>query len=106
MPPNAHLDATRLEVVLVYSLAGGTGAGMFLDMGMLARKVVDDLKLGVRPHFTHIAVLPEAFVQDARPQQKAIVDLERLRRKIQENALAACAKWSTSPCAATRRTSG
>jgi Tubulin like len=88
LPPNAIIDETRLEVVLVYSLAGGTGAGMFLDMGMLARKVVNDLKLGVRPHFTHIGVLPEPFVQDARPSAKAIVDPRRMREKIQENAFA------------------
>ncbi len=89
-PANAQVDATRLEVILVYSLAGGTGAGMFLDMGMLARIAVAELNLpDVKPHFSHFAVLPEPFVQAPRPSARSVVEHERLQKKIQENAFTA-----------------
>ena len=62
-----RVNPRRLEVVLVYSLAGGTGAGMFLDMGFLARHLIErELNLpDVQPFFTHFAILPEPFVQEA-----------------------------------------
>jgi hypothetical protein len=80
MPRDAEVDKQRLDVVVIYSLAGGTGAGMFLDVGMLARHIVErDLRLSVQPRFTHYAVLPEAYVN------RVPLDND-MRAKIQENA--------------------
>ncbi len=90
-PDNVILQQDHLEVMLVYSLAGGTGGGMFLDMGMMARDVVSKLELsGMTCHFTHIALLPEVFINsDGQQGSKAPVDKPVLQKKIQENAFAA-----------------
>ncbi|MCC6421341.1 MAG: hypothetical protein IT429_24140 [Gemmataceae bacterium] len=85
-----RVNPRRLEVVLVYSLAGGTGAGMFLDMGLLVRHLVErDLNLpDVQPFFTHFVLTPEAFVQEAAEGTRNVVLTPDQRRKIQENAFA------------------
>lgn len=82
---NVQVDPTRLHVVVIYSLAGGTGAGMFLDTGMLVRKVVtEDLKLtGVQVYYTHFAVLPEIFLRGVQ------LGAPHMRSAIQENAYGA-----------------
>jgi hypothetical protein len=36
-------EQRQLEIILVASFAGGTGAGMFVDMGILARKEASDM---------------------------------------------------------------
>lgn len=85
-----RVNTRRLEIVLVYSLAGGTGAGMFLDAAMLVRHLVErELALPeVQPFLTHFAVLPEAFVQEAAEGSSAVVLTPDQRRKVQENAYA------------------
>ncbi|MCI0459158.1 MAG: tubulin-like doman-containing protein [Gemmataceae bacterium] len=85
-----RVNPRRLEIVLVYSLAGGTGAGMFLDMGFLVRHIVErELNLpDVQPFFTHFAIMPEAFVQEAAEGSRNVVLTPDQRRKIQENAFA------------------
>ena len=89
-----RVNPNRLEIVLVYSLAGGTGAGMFLDMGLLARRLVErDLNLpGIQPFFTHLVVLPESFVQPAVQGERHLVLKQDQCRKIQENAFACLRK--------------
>ena len=59
-PPgtNATTDPRRLEVIIVHSVAGGTGAGMFVDVNFLVRKIIDDNYRGMQTHVTDIAVLP------------------------------------------------
>jgi hypothetical protein len=85
------VDADNLEVILVYSLAGGTGAGMFLDMGMLVRSIVDEMAIpGLQPHYTHIAVLPEVFVNKSYDDLEGPpIQVQTMKEKIQENAFAA-----------------
>jgi hypothetical protein len=92
---NMVIDPQRLEVILVYSIAGGTGAGMFLDMGMLVRQLIQKglgptssfpEPLNIQPSFTHIAVLPEGFVQAAQEGKIQIKPQEIIT--IQENAFA------------------
>jgi hypothetical protein len=85
-----RVNPRRLEVVLVYSLAGGTGAGMFLDAGFLVRQLIErELSLpDVQPFFTHYAIMPEPFVQEAAEGSRNIVLTPDQRRKIQENAYA------------------
>jgi hypothetical protein len=83
LPDDGTIDTSRLEVVFIYSLAGGTGAGMFLDAGMLARHLVQrelDFR-GQQLHFTHYAVLPDSFLQHAALDEEQKV-------KIQENTFA------------------
>lgn len=53
-------DESSLEVIIVGSFAGGTGAGMFIDMALLLRAIATDAVAGnhiVRGFF----VLPRAF---------------------------------------------
>lgn len=53
-------DETALEVIIVGSFAGGTGAGMFIDMALLLRGIASEAVAGnhiVRGFF----VLPRAF---------------------------------------------
>jgi hypothetical protein len=81
-----QVDPHRLHVVMVYSLAGGTGAGMFLDTGILVRKVVNDLQMsGVQVYYTHFALLPEVFLSDPEVQLGA----PRNREVVKENAYGA-----------------
>jgi hypothetical protein len=87
---DVQVNAQRLEVVLVYSLAGGTGAGMFLDVGFLARYLVEqELKLpGIQPFFTHLVLLPESFVQPPAEGERHLVLKPDQCKKIQANAFA------------------
>lgn len=54
----------KLEIFIVASFAGGTGAGMFIDMGILARKLADKIRGNeiIRGFF----VLPTVFGTTAR----------------------------------------
>jgi hypothetical protein len=63
---------------------------MFLDMGFLARHLIErELNLpDVQPFFTHFAIMPEPFVQEAAEGGRNIVLTPDQRRKIQENAFA------------------
>lgn len=57
-------DQNQLEVLLVCSLAGGTGAGTLVDMAYLAKKIIGPL---AQRNFVvrGFLVLPSAFVNDA-----------------------------------------
>ena len=90
-PDNVILQPDHLEVMLVYSLAGGTGGGMFLDMGMMVRDLISKMNLnGITCHYTHVALLPEVFINnDGQPGSKTPIDNPLLKKKIQENAFAA-----------------
>ena len=71
----------RLEVVIVSSLAGGTGSGMVLDTAYLVRHLMDSTPdfRSIRLHTTLIALMPNAFT-NAEPT---------LTRRFQQNAYAA-----------------
>lgn len=57
-------EDNKLEIAIVASFAGGTGAGMFIDMGILARKLADEIRGNeiIRGFF----VLPYVFGTIAR----------------------------------------
>lgn len=57
---------TDIEVNMVFSLAGGTGSGSFIDVAYLLRNSVDDRNMNV----TAFAVLPEVF--NAMQQETAM----------------------------------
>ncbi len=83
LPQGMEVDLNRIEVMIVYSLAGGTGAGMFLDVGMLARDIISKRFQGT-PYITHYAVLPEALTSAGGP----LISSEQ-KDKVRENAYAA-----------------
>jgi hypothetical protein len=59
----AEVMTGRIEVVIVTSLAGGTGSGMFLDVAYLVRDLLshsDYKEVGIK-HVTLVAFLPEIF---------------------------------------------
>lgn len=86
-PEGAHVATNELDVILIYSLAGGTGAGMFLDMGILAREVVNKLGvLGQRAYFTHFVILPEPFLVGGSREKSRPQLTEEMKKKIQENS--------------------
>jgi hypothetical protein len=87
LPEGASPDdvqATQMEVVLVYSLAGGTGAGMFLDVGMMVRDVLAELKLGTSI-IIHYLILPEVITGP----RGVLHAQNEMKRKVEENAFAA-----------------
>lgn len=55
------LNGQRLEIIIVGSFAGGTGSGLFIDMGLLARHRARNVPVLIRGYF----VLPRAFDPDA-----------------------------------------
>ena len=52
---------TNLDVFLIASVAGGTGAGMFVDIAYLVRKLAEENQNGLKITFRGFLVLPEAF---------------------------------------------
>lgn len=70
----------QLEIIIVSSFAGGTGAGMFVDMGLLARKEASALvekNLCVRGFY----VLPRVFAtQNVEMQARAFAAWRELDR--------------------------
>lgn len=60
---STEVDDERVEVVIVTSLAGGTGSGMFIDMAYMVREMLDrsDYSRLVGKSITLIAYLPEMF---------------------------------------------
>lgn len=52
---NYELLSPKVEIHVVFSLCGGTGAGTFIDMGYLLRREIDDVKV------IGYAVLPDVF---------------------------------------------
>lgn len=55
-----NLDVSQLEVWLLFSVAGGTGSGMFLDMAYL----IDECAAAYRPSRQAVVLLPTAFSED------------------------------------------
>ncbi len=58
------VDAGALDVVLVFSVAGGTGSGMFLDMAFLCRDALP------RPNVTGYLMLPSVFADAINGSEK------------------------------------
>lgn len=70
--PDLKVDNSRIEIVIVSSIAGGTGAGMFLDMAYLVRDIMSTTPkfpkrlapfdpFGLQYNVTLIATLPTAY---------------------------------------------
>ena len=77
----------RIEVVIVTSLAGGTGSGMFLDVAYLVRDLLshtdyDALRI---KHVTLVAFLPEVFSK---------TPARRLLPRFAQNTYAAPRSWN------------
>jgi len=56
-------EKERLEIIIVGSFAGGTGSGLFIDMGLIARHRANKVPFLLRGYF----VLPRAF--DPNPDE-------------------------------------
>lgn len=72
---NVHFEPLGdddIEIHIVASLGGGTGSGMFMDVGMLVREILDnqDVKAKINGYF----VLPDIFWRVASPQ-----DMKRVK---------------------------
>ncbi len=78
------VNPKQVEVVIVYSLAGGTGAGMFLDAAMLVRDVLDELNLG-QSILIHYLVMPEVMTGPGG----VLANQVEMSKKVEENAFAA-----------------
>lgn len=76
-----EVAADRIEVVIVTSLAGGTGSGMFLDTAYLVRDLMDKEPNFARItlHTTLMALMPNAFTNVS----------PTLSKRFQQNAYAA-----------------
>jgi hypothetical protein len=81
--PNAEI--TDLQAFLVFSIAGGTGGGTFLDMAFLLKHIFPGI------HITGVAVLPNAYFLDAHEEDaarcygnaySALKELEHFSRRI------------------------
>ncbi|MDQ0465731.1 hypothetical protein QO010_003523 [Caulobacter ginsengisoli] len=59
------LENNNLKVQLVFSVAGGTGSGMFLDTAFLVRRLMQDFQ-GVTLTLEALVLLPTAFSNDPR----------------------------------------
>jgi hypothetical protein len=69
--PDLQVYPNQIEVVIVTSIAGGTGAGMFLDMAYLIRDIFSTHPkfarlsafdpAGITPHVSLIATLPTVY---------------------------------------------
>ena len=79
---NNHVgvEEKSILVYIVTSIAGGTGAGVFLDMGMLVKDILPKKFANYNYHIVYYAVLPEPYL----PFQKS----EALVQKIKENSFA------------------
>jgi hypothetical protein len=58
-----RLDNDNIKVQIVFSVAGGTGSGMFLDMAFLVREIVAGFT-GVSVTLEGVVLLPTAFSKD------------------------------------------
>lgn len=79
---NTHVgvEEKSIMVYIVTSIAGGTGAGVFLDMGMLVKDILPKKFANYNYNIVYYAVLPEPYL----PFQKS----EELVQKIKENSFA------------------
>ncbi len=60
---STEVESDRIEIVIVTSLAGGTGSGMFIDTAYMVRQILDrpDYLRLLGKSITVIAYLPEMF---------------------------------------------
>jgi Tubulin like len=61
-----EVDTEALNVILIFSIAGGTGSGMFLDMAFLCREALRDAK----PKITGYLLLPSVFADALNANKK------------------------------------
>ncbi len=79
------VNTSQINVIIVYSLAGGTGAGMFLDVGMLVRDIITRSCPNQMPFITHYTVLPDVLTSGNAP----LASQNEHRDKVRKNAFAA-----------------
>lgn len=58
---------SQLQVFIIGSLAGGTGAGMFVDIAHLIRQIATQSNINYKPTIRGYLVLPDSFSQDVEP---------------------------------------
>lgn len=63
-----NTDPNLLDVVIVFSVAGGTGSGMFLDFAFMCREALNDSKREV--DITGYTLLPSAFSDAIKGSEK------------------------------------
>lgn len=63
-----NVDSNLLDVVLVFSVAGGTGSGMFLDTAFMCREALSDSKREL--DLTGYVLLPSAFSDAIKGSEK------------------------------------
>ncbi len=71
-------DGGELPIWIVGSVAGGTGAGLFMDIALLARLVSEEK--GVQRRILGAAVLPEVFTDVGIDNARAYAALRELER--------------------------
>ena len=71
-------NSTKVEIIVVSSMVGGTGSGMIIPMGILLNKMIE--KIAPRQgNFRAVAVLPSAFTGGAPNQEMNIRAMASLR---------------------------
>lgn len=75
------VEENSLNVCIVTSIAGGTGSGIFLDVAMEVRRLLDTTFARFNGNITIYAVLPESYLQYSKNPE--------LEKKMKENAFAA-----------------
>jgi hypothetical protein len=64
-----QVDRGRLDLLFVFSIAGGTGSGMFLDAAFFCREVLT----GNSPNLTAYLLLPSVFNPDVNSQGGQVI---------------------------------
>jgi hypothetical protein len=59
-----EVEGNALDVIMVFSVAGGTGSGMFLDMAFLCREALP------KPNITGYLMLPSVFADSINGSEK------------------------------------
>lgn len=70
---NRTNDEVPVNVFVVCSLCGGTGAGMFIDMAYIIREIFARKPM-IQPNISAKLMLPDAFVQLTKPKEKARIE--------------------------------
>lgn len=74
------VEEKSIMIYIVTSIAGGTGAGIFLDMGMLVKDILPKKFANYNYNIVFYAVLPEPYLQYLKS--------EELVQKVKENSFA------------------
>jgi hypothetical protein len=86
---NLDVDTEKVRVVVIGSIAGGTGSGSFLDMGWLTRNLAEKAFGGGRYDVQLVLFTPRGFAKADRDQTEAngyaaLMELETCMRQYPE----------------------